>query len=120
VRYCLECSIKEGRLVERVCPVVERKRAAAKERTAKKAATKRRVVRERREERAAYEDYRYTFDGVDLRGVVRQYAKLRAWKGVFRGRVPELTVRLHRGAVPPKRWAFADPGQWRVHLALHR
>jgi hypothetical protein len=46
-RYCLDCSKASGRLVERTCPSVERRRAASSERAAAKRATDRATDRQR-------------------------------------------------------------------------
>lgn len=40
-RYCIECSLKANRLVERVVPAIEGKREAARQRSAERAAKKR-------------------------------------------------------------------------------
>ncbi len=47
-RFCLVCSARNGRLVKRVCPALEHKRAAAKDRSTMKRQTKAAQKRERR------------------------------------------------------------------------
>lgn len=44
-RYCLDCSAKTGRLVERTCPALEKQRAASSERAAAKRTAK--IARQR-------------------------------------------------------------------------
>lgn len=54
-RYCLPCSEATGRLVERVAPSIERKRAASSEASRARAASKRSTAAKRRADTAAAE-----------------------------------------------------------------
>jgi hypothetical protein len=58
-RYCLDCSAKTGRLVERTCPALEKRREVRSE----KAAAKRNALKDR--ERSAAKE-RYTLGDLDL------------------------------------------------------
>lgn len=68
-RYCLSCSEKTGRLVERSCPALEKQRVASKEKSAARAVSKREA------ERAKYIDGPYDFVALQ-----RKMAKLPAFK----------------------------------------
>lgn len=81
VRYCLPCSTQTGRLVERIAPALERKRATAAERSAAKAKAKRAREAATRERAAAKLTERYTVEGVDLREEFARLIKLRAFGG---------------------------------------
>jgi hypothetical protein len=68
IRFCLKCSRKEGHLVERVCPALEKKRTASRERSRARVAGKAAAKEER--ERA-----RWTFKSGDLSVDLRVEAK---------------------------------------------
>lgn len=70
-RYCLRCSEKTGRLVERTCPAADRKRQAQTEKRA--ALTSRKRERARESERA-----HRTAGPYDLLAEARRFAKLPA------------------------------------------
>ena len=70
-RYCLPCSESTGRLVERVCPALERRRKASKER----ASGRTKAAREREVRRRFF-----LADGTDVRRIERRVKALRCWK----------------------------------------
>jgi hypothetical protein len=57
-RYCLDCSKKTGRLVERTCPALETKRVASRATSTAKAKTKRQTAARQRARQAAAEKAR--------------------------------------------------------------
>jgi hypothetical protein len=65
-RYCLECSKKTGRLVLRICPVLEKQRGAV--------AAKRKAKQDKKRAAAAADPK------VKLEKIFRQYKKLKCWK----------------------------------------
>lgn len=67
-RYCLDCTAKTGRLVERTCEHLEKKRATRAQQHAAKRATAKEKAKQRM---AAYPN--------NLYGVFKRYAKLEAW-----------------------------------------
>lgn len=81
IRYCLPCSEKTGRLVERVAPALERERDSGAERAATKAKAKRQRDAATRERKRQAETERYTVEGVDLREELKRLARLRAFGG---------------------------------------
>jgi hypothetical protein len=117
-RYCLTCSAKTGRLVLRIAPALESKRAAAATSAAAKAKAKR--AREAAKKAAAKqaETDRYTVEGVDLRDEFQRLIKLRAFGGkqgrLFR-RPPEFVVT--RRSRPPGRLGYAEPWNNRISIA---
>lgn len=58
--FCLSCSIDTGRLVERICPAVERERAA-------KSQSRKTIAARRQARTRELEDARWIVDGLDLR-----------------------------------------------------
>lgn len=72
-RYCLDCSDATGFLVERACPVLDRKREASRQRSQKKAATK---ARRKRRKTAAREARAKAAD----RGYKQQNQERAAWR----------------------------------------
>lgn len=119
VRYCLPCSVAAGRLVERIAPALERRRAAATARQAAKAKAKRQRAAAGRVAAVERETERFTVEGVDLRDELRTLCRLKAFGGA-RGRLakrtPDFTVRRHQRQ--PRRWGVAYRYPWRIHLAL--
>lgn len=96
VRYCLKCSEKEGVLVERIAPVLEAKRAAAKDSAAAKAKAKRAKRAADAAAAVQRETERYTVDGLDLRVEFKRLIKLRVFggkQGTLYRRPPKLVVR---------------------------
>lgn len=69
-RWCLECSAETGKLVEMVCPSLERARAQAKEKQKEKARKK------RAKEREAF----LLEDGTDMREVIFRAQRLKIWE----------------------------------------
>lgn len=109
-RYCLPCSEETGRLVERLCPALEAKRAASRERSAARAAGKRLAERAR-----------YTLDdGTDVRTLVRKARRLKAW--AYEGEHVEMAVHRVRVdiAVGEPRGAHGRAWRRRVHVHLRR
>lgn len=103
-RYCLPCSTKTGRLVERTCPALDKAREARAE-TAKAKATRARRAKAARS--AAY----YVAGGVDVRAFAR-----RAWLALGRkSEVPPYTVGRspHRGSGACGR-AWPMEQRWRI------
>lgn len=85
-RYCLKCSEKTGRLVERACPALERQRADSKVKAAA------RTVRKRERTKAADLAQRTASDGVDLLAEARRFAKLPLFREKLR-RFPTIEFR---------------------------
>lgn len=69
LRYCLPCSERTGKLVERICPAVEARRERAKAKRQEKSAA----------ERAAERESFLLSDGTDVRKLVKRAKRLRAW-----------------------------------------
>lgn len=84
VRYCLACSAKAGKLVERTAPAMEKKAQAGAERSAAKA-------KARREREAAREARKWTVDSVDLRVAMQKALTLPTLK-ILAKRPPEFTI----------------------------
>ena len=126
VRYCLTCSAKTGRLVERVAPALEAKRAAAAATSATKAKAKRARETAVRERKKAAEIARYTVEGVDLRNEMVCLLRLKAWKGKFGSpgrdggfhRRPEFVI-SKRSQHPASRYGFAEPWRNRIVIATY-
>ena len=74
-RYCLECTAATGRLIERVSPVLERRKQAAAERAERKRARRQEVRAERRRRRKDPIKLKATPDGMD---VVLEYERLQS------------------------------------------
>lgn len=95
VRYCLDCSKKSGRLVERSAPVVERERAAVKEKKRAAVARKTAAAAKRRATARQRAEDRYTYGRLDLRVELERIQK----------KIPELrrvtmrVVRNRRGGL---------------------
>lgn len=120
-RYCLPCSAKTGRLVLRVAPALERKRAAAAVSSAAKAKSKRATAARARQRAKDAETERYTVDGVDLRDEMRKLIKLRAFGGktgrLFR-RPPTLLIRKH-SYHPRSQMGVAYPSRNQITIATY-
>lgn len=88
-RYCLDCSAKTGRLVERTCPALEKKRAVSSERAAAKRS--RLAEREREAIRA-----RYTLGDLDLQKEAQRLWRLPVMKEqkCWRERLPDIDIRV--------------------------
>jgi hypothetical protein len=87
-RYCLDCSAKTGRLVERTCPALEKRREVRSE----KAAAKRNALKDR--ERSAAKE-RYTLGDLDLIKEADRLWRLPVMKeqAAWQPRVPHLDMR---------------------------
>lgn len=114
-RYCLRCSEKSGRLVERVAPALEAKRASADDKRKARAATK-------RERERAHEDAYYRVGDVDLRAVVASLYRLpvaREWRTRrhLAEQPPELTVRRTRTGA--RRLGFAAPHKHSISVTIY-
>jgi len=73
-RYCLDCSGKAGRLVERRAPALERRREAKSAARVRRVASAKDTIDRR-------ETARHSVHGLDLREVVRMAGRLPALKG---------------------------------------
>lgn len=121
VRYCVPCSIKTGKLTERVAPAVEKRRAEGKASSAERAKRKRVRTAMAKQRAAAAETKRYTVEGVDLRDELARYVKLRAFggrDGRMAKRPPSFTVSI-RSSYPRARLGFAEPWRHRIHVAIY-
>jgi hypothetical protein len=86
-RYCLDCSRSTGRLVERVAPALERRRAASKQKQSERAAAERSKQREAR-----------SYLGVDMIAEARRMWNLPSMREAHRGRrMPEVQLRRRDG-----------------------
>jgi len=121
VRYCLTCSAKTGRLVLRVAPALESKRAAAATISATKAKAKRSREAAARERKKQAEIARYTVDGVDLRDEFKRLTRLRVLGGktgrLFR-HPPEFVI-SRRTQYPASRLGYAEPWRNRITVATY-
>ena len=121
VRYCLICSAQTGRLVLRVAPALERKRAGAAVTAAAKAKAKRERAAAARERKRQAETERYTVEGVDLREEFKRLIKLRAFGGktgrLFR-RPPEFVI-SRRSRRPSSRYGYAEPWRNRITISTY-
>jgi hypothetical protein len=90
-RYCLACSAKSGRLVERTAPAAERERAERAGRAAAKRSTKQQREREAKIARA-------TYGGVDLQAEAWRIWRLPAIRETTQQqRLPDIEWRHRRG-----------------------
>jgi hypothetical protein len=121
VRYCLVCSAQSGRLVERIAPALQSKRAAAAVSNATKARAKRAREAKARERKKAAETARYTVEGTDLREDFKRLIGLRAFGGktgrLFR-RPPEFRI-SRRSQHPASRLGYAEPWLNRITIATY-
>jgi hypothetical protein len=118
VRYCLDCSVETGRLVARVAPALERKRAAAAVTSKAKAKAKRSRAALAREKAKAAETERYTVEGVDLRDEFKRLIRLRAFgglKGRLYRRPPQFRIN-RRSQYPTRRHGYAEPWLNRITM----
>ena len=79
-RYCLECSATTGKLVQRVCPALEKERERKQKKAASAAKRKRATEARRAKAVKSAERERYTFDGVYLPDLALQMCKLKAFR----------------------------------------
>lgn len=121
VRYCLACSAESGRLVERVAPALERKRAAATITNASKAKAKRSREAVARDRKKHAETARYTVQGTDLRDELKRLIRLRAFGGrtgrLFRS-PPEFVI-SRRNHTPTSRMGYAEPWRNRITVSTY-
>jgi hypothetical protein len=88
-RYCLPCSTRSGRLIERVAPSLVREstaRAAARKRRASAAASR----------AAERESKRWLFDGMDMRAEFQRLLAIPAFRPV-RSSLKKLALSIYRG-----------------------
>lgn len=124
-RYCVNCSIHTGKLVERIAPALESKRATAAQTAAAKAKAKRAREAKARERAKDAEKARYTVEGIDLRDEMGCLLRLKAWKGKFGApgpdggfhNSPELVI--SRRTKYPTRLGYAEPWRWRITIATY-
>jgi hypothetical protein len=88
--------METGRLVKRVAPALERKRAAAKVTSATKAKRSRATAARERLRKQDAETARFTLEGVDLRVEMKRLAKLRAFGGTLLRQPLELELSRRR------------------------
>lgn len=112
-RYCLPCSERTGRLVERTCPALDRKRTEKRERDAAKRTEK------AQRERAAARDRR-SRGGHDLDEWARRFWRLPVMKEQRRWskRVPPITYRERRTG--GRYSGHAKTWSQQVVLTMHR
>lgn len=91
-RYCLPCSSKTGRLVQRVAPVLEKKRSAKKAVVAKRSARKRATAANRRKATASVASVKRQAERFGEYGMPIQKEAERIWK---------LLEKRHRGRQLP-------------------
>lgn len=111
-RYCLTCSARTGRLVERTSPTLDLRRSMKSER--------RKLKRQRSDERhVANETLRFTIDGVDLRAELDKLWASRAVREL-RAKTPHLTkptMRIRRVSRRPRsRVGVAWPWESRIQI----
>jgi hypothetical protein len=92
VRFCLPCSEEAGRLVERVAPSIERKRAERQARSAAKAQLQR--ERERQAERERWLVACTDGETVNVKAEAEQMIRLAAFNEAFKPRPPARRYRL--------------------------
>lgn len=94
VRYCLDCSKREGKLVERIAPTLEKQRARAKEKSQLKASTKaaRARAREREKKYIQLSDARDRVVEIDPIAATQEIARRAGYK-----RAPYVPVTWRRG-----------------------
>lgn len=114
VRYCLACSERTGKLVQRTAPALERQRAARTSSLSERRALK----RERERARA---DSKFIVAGVDLRDVVAKMWQLptsRDWRERHNlpKAPPELIVKHH--SYIRRNWGYAWPWRHRIQVRV--
>ena len=111
-RFCLSCSAQTGRLVERVCPALERGRAAKSQ--------SRKDVAERRRARAkALENARWIVDGLDLRAEWRRLCAMPVVSARIRERrLDRIELSVHRSS-RAHTTGHAKVRAGKVHLGLY-
>lgn len=111
-RYCLPCSEKKGTLVERVSPVLERKREAARLR-----------ANERERKKLAKARAKFMVDGHDLvKELARIWTIARRLEPNLRLKPPLLTVNKREVTVDSegRRWGHYTSGRaWRSQHRIH-
>lgn len=116
-RYCLDCSLEAGVLVERVCRANEKKAERSKKKSARKAQSKRSKQARVREQAQQRQRDREVIDGIDIaREVDRVWAHALKLQGsrMRRRRVPALTVsRRDDGRTSGRAWSSG-----RIHLSI--
>lgn len=94
-RFCFPCSERVGVLVERACPVLDRKRGAGIERTKAK--------RERKVER---ESARFMFHGVDIRKITKRVWRVARTIEPMRKDAPRVDVRYSQSSFGGRAWPW--------------
>lgn len=110
-RFCLACSEKSGRLVQRVCPAAETSRTRKAD--ARKAASARRRERER-----TAEDERHTVDGMDVREELQRLCKLPFVRRHFPGGRSPVRLTVSWSKSREYTTGHSKIGLWHVHLGL--
>lgn len=107
-RYCLTCSAERGRLVDRVAPVLLKKKSERKAKETKR--RKEKIAKSRKR----YEEL-FTVAGVHLVEEMCRFRSLKAFKGTRLGRyIPTLKVRLASKKVESLGRAW--PGRWMIQI----
>jgi hypothetical protein len=125
VRYCIPCSLKAGKLIERRAPLLERKRSAAQKSAAAKAKAKRARQAAAKRRATEAETALYTVEGVDLRDELTRLLRLKTWGGRFGtpgrdgGFHRRPTFTMTRRSTVPTRLGFAEPWANRIHLTRY-
>lgn len=123
-RYCLDCSRETGRLVERTCPALEKRRQERRDQQARKAQRKRKLRRSRQEaskrERAREQEAREASQAEEYGDLQGELGRL--W-GVLRQQNPDLRTDLPAMKVWRRQQPYATGHAWcghqhRIHLTL--
>lgn len=116
-RYCLDCSVDAGVLVERTCKANAKKAEASKARSSRKAQSKRSAQARAREQAKQRQRDREVINGIDIaREVDRVWAHALKLQGenMHRRKVPMLSVsRRSDGATSGRAWSSG-----RIHLSI--
>lgn len=105
-RYCLPCSSKTGKLVQRIAPTLEKKRTAKKAAVAKRTASKRATAARKRAAQKSIEKIERHAEQFGRHGMPIQREAERVWK---------LFEKYHGGKMMPKIYI-----SWRnVHIAAN-
>jgi hypothetical protein len=113
-RYCIPCSQRVGKLVERVAPTVEKQREVQAAHAKQKRETK---TRRAKEKEKAY----YVIAGVNLQAEMKRLVKLKAFggrQGRMARQIPNLVVRRCKSH-PRTRLGSASPWENKIIVAAY-
>lgn len=125
-RYCLPCSSKTGRLVERVAPSLEKQREAKKEVAKKKAASKRATVAKKRAAEAPKKEVIKRISTIGAEGFVIAKEAEKIWKllAPYHGgrRLPEIEISTRGVTVDEegRAWQRAGGHAGLAYIGRHR